>query len=289
MLRCDLVVSADGGQWGEEQPSLMTGLRGICSLQIDVAGAAGDLHSGTYGGTIANPIHALARIIDSMHDAGGRVAVDGFYDGVRAPSQAERARISEIPYDESEYKRQIGVPELTGEEGYSTYERAWTRPTLEVNGIWGGFQEEGIKTVLPNRAHAKITCRLVPDQVPEEVVARVVRHVKTHVPRGVTVSIRPLDSRADPYSIPGDHPGNLAAGKVLQAVYGKSPYHVRMGGTIPVCGIFLKHLAVHTVIFAFGLKDENIHAPDEFFRLSSFERGKRAYGLLLKTLVVQQK
>ena len=284
LLRCDLVVSADGGQWQEDQPSLMTGLRGICSLQIDVCGASSDLHSGTYGGTIANPIHALARIVDSMHGAGGRVSVDGFYEAVRPLSEVERAKLREIPYDESAFMREIGVAALSGEAGFSTYERAWTRPTLEVNGMWGGFQEEGIKTVLPCRAHAKITCRLVPEQVPEEIVACVTRHVENHAPPGVTVHMRSLESRADPYLIPGDHPGNLAARKVLQAIYGKAPHHVRMGGTIPVCGIFLKYLKVYTVIFAFGLKDENIHAPDEFFRLPSFERAKRAYGLLLKTL-----
>jgi acetylornithine deacetylase/succinyl-diaminopimelate desuccinylase-like protein len=166
LLACDLILSADGGQWDEDQPALMLALRGLCALQVDVQAARGDTHSGTFGGTIMNPIHALVHLLDSMHTSQGKIAVAGFYDAVRPLSDIERTQIAEIPYDESEYKAQLGVDELFGEPGYSTYERAWTRPTLEVNGIWGGFQDEGLKTVLPGTAHAKISCRLVPDQNP---------------------------------------------------------------------------------------------------------------------------
>jgi acetylornithine deacetylase/succinyl-diaminopimelate desuccinylase-like protein len=208
LLACDLILSADGGQWDEDQPALMLALRGLCALQVDVQAARGDTHSGTFGGTIMNPIHALVHLLDSMHTSQGKIAVAGFYDAVRPLSDIERTQIAEIPYDESEYKAQLGVDELFGEPGYSTYERAWTRPTLEVNGIWGGFQDEGLKTVLPGTAHAKISCRLVPDQNPQEIVELISAHIHKHAPPGVTIKINPHHSSAYPYLIPYDHPGN---------------------------------------------------------------------------------
>jgi acetylornithine deacetylase/succinyl-diaminopimelate desuccinylase-like protein len=284
LLACDLIVSADGGQWDEDQPALMIGLRGLCAMQIDVQSARSDTHSGTFGGTIMNPIHALARLIASMHTPEGRVAVEGFYDAVQPLSDLERAQIAAIPYDESDYKAMLGVKELYGEPGFSTYERAWSRPTLEVNGIWGGFQDEGFKTVLPATAHAKISCRLVPDQDPQEMVKRMSAHVDRYAPAGVTVKLRPDPSRAYPYLIPHDHPGNRAARQVHREIYGKEPYDARMGGSIPVCGIFLRELGAYTVNFAFGLQDENAHGPDEFFRLKNFSRSQLAYGLLLGQL-----
>ncbi len=284
LLACDLIFSADGGQWAEDQPALMLALRGLCALQVDVQAARSDTHSGTFGGTIMNPIHALVHLLDSMHTPQGKVAVEGFYDAVRPLSDIEQARIAEIPYDESDYKAQLGVDELFGEPGYSTYERAWTRPTLEVNGIWGGFQDEGFKTVLPSTAHAKISCRLVSDQDPQEIVERVTAHIHKHAPPGVAVKVRPDPSTAYPYVIPHDHPGNRIARSVHQALFGKEPYYARMGGSIPVCGIFLKELGVYTVNFAFGLKDENVHGPNEFFRLKSFSRAQLAYGMLLERL-----
>ena len=284
LLACDLVFSADGGQWDEDQPALMIGLRGLCALQIDVQAAKTDTHSGTFGGTILNPIHALARLIDSMHTPEGKVAVEGFYDTVRPLTDMERDQIAKIPYDESDYKAKLGVPELYGEPGFSTYERAWCRPTLEVNGIWGGFQGEGFKTVLPATAHAKISCRLVPDQDPQETVRQVAVHVAKHAPVGVTVKVHPDLSLADPYRIPHDHPGNQAARNVHKEIYGKEPYFAHMGGSIPVCGIFLKELGAYTVNFAFGLQDENAHGPDEFFRLKNFSRSQLAYAMLLEQL-----
>nr|NIO11432.1 dipeptidase [Deltaproteobacteria bacterium] len=164
LLACDLVLSADGGQWEEDQPALILGTRGLASVFIEVEGPDHDLHSGTYGGTIANPIHALARILDSMHDPKGQVAVDGFYDDVRSLTDEERAEIARVPYDEVQYLNEIGACCVYGEPGFTTHERAWARPTLEVNGIYGGYQGEGVKTVLPSKAHAKVSCRLVADQ-----------------------------------------------------------------------------------------------------------------------------
>jgi acetylornithine deacetylase/succinyl-diaminopimelate desuccinylase-like protein len=284
LLACDLILSADGGQWDEDQPALMIGLRGLCNLQIDVRAARSDTHSGTFGGTIMNPIHALVRLIDTMHTPQGAIAVEGFYDAVRPLSETEQVQIAEIPFEEAAYKAELGVDALFGEPGYSTYERAWIRPTLEVNGIWGGFQGEGVKTVLPSSAHAKISCRLVPDQDPAQILKLLSTHIEKHTPPGVKVALDLNPSTADSYLIPFDHPGNQAAADVHKELFGKEPYYARMGGSIPVCGIFLKELGAYTVNFAFGLNDENVHGPDEFFRLKSFSRAQLAYGMLLEQL-----
>jgi len=284
LLACDLVLSADGGQWDEDQPALIIGRRGLCAMQLDMQGPAQDVHSGTFGGTFQNPIHALARLISSMHSSEGKILVEGFYDAVRTLTDFERQQIAEIPYSESEYKTSLGVNELFGEPGYSIYERLWVRPTLEVNGIWGGFQGEGIKTVIPSQAHAKITCRLVPDQDPDKIFKLIEFHIEKHAPSSAAVSLKRLSGSAVPYLIPYDHPGNRAARVVLKELYGKEPHVARMGGTIPVSGIFLNELGAHMVNFAFGLKDENIHAPNEFFRLGNFELGQKAYCMMLEQL-----
>jgi acetylornithine deacetylase/succinyl-diaminopimelate desuccinylase-like protein len=243
-----------------------------------------DLHSGVYGGAVANPIHALAQILDSMHDRDGRITVAGFYDDVIPLTAADREQIAAAPFDEAAYRAQVGVRELYGEASYTTYERAWARPTLEVNGVWGGFQGEGMKTVLPALAHAKITCRLVPDQVPERVAEAVADHARRHAPPGVTVTATPFPGSSPAYRIALDHPGNRAAAVVLRELYGAAPVILRSGGTLPICSQFLDILGVPTVLFAFALDDENFHSPDEFFRLASFERGQRAYAMLLERL-----
>jgi acetylornithine deacetylase/succinyl-diaminopimelate desuccinylase-like protein len=284
LLACDMVLSADGGQWEEDQPALNIGRRGLCALQIDLQGAAQDVHSGVYGGTFQNPIHALARLLASMRSPQGRILVEGFYDAVRELTDSERAQIADIPYDEAQYMRGLGLTQLYGEPGYSTYERAWVRPTLEVNGIWGGFQGDGIKTVLPAKAHAKITCRLVPDQEPDKIIELIRAYVAKHLPAGTTAAVEKLAGTADPFLVSFDHPGNQAARIVLKELYGKEPYIARTGGTIPVSGLFLKSLGAYMVNFAFGLEDENLHAPDEFFRISSFKRGLKAYGMILEEL-----
>lgn len=284
LLKCDLVLSSDGGQWEEDQPLLLLGLRGLCALQIDVQGAAHDVHSGSYGGTFMNPIHAMADIIASMHAADGKISVAGFYDDVRAVSQWEQEQMAAVPYTHADFQKELGVSGLFGEPGFNTYERMWVRPTLEVNGIWGGFQGEGTKTVIPAKAHAKISCRLVPDQDPLKINQLVKAHIEKYAPPGVKVDVHLFVSSADPYVIPHDHPGNQATRVVHRVLYGKEPFYIRMGGSIPVCGILCKTLGAYTVNFAFGLKDERVHAPDEFFRLSSFERGRRAYCMLLEEL-----
>jgi len=284
LLACDLVINADGGQWSETEPALLLGLRGLCALYLDVYGPSSDLHSGVFGGSIANPLHALAELLASMHTPDGKVAVEGFYDDVAALTPAERAAIAAVPMDEAAYKAQLGVTELYGEPGYSTWERTWVRPTLELNGMWGGFQGEGSKTVLPSEAHAKITCRLVPNQDPKRIAALLKDHVARHTPKGVRVVAQTGNSMAYPYLIPADHPGNLAARDVLAELYGREPYHIREGGSVPICEVFERYLGAPSVMFGFGLHDEHFHAPNEFFRLSSFDRGQVAHGKLLERL-----
>jgi len=284
LLACDLVLSADGAQWSEDEPALLLGMRGNCGMQIDLRGPKSDLHSGVYGGAVQNPIHALVRLLDSMRSPEGKVMVEGFYDQVTPLSEADRAMISAAPFDQTAYKEQLDVDALFGEPGYTPLERLWGRPTLELNGIWGGFQGEGSKTVIPSEAHVKITCRLVPDQDPERIMDLITDHVREHTPPGARATVTRSHAGVHPYLIPADHPGNQAAHDVLLETYGRAPYQVKMGATIPVCPLFLEILGAHTVIFAFGLRDEMVHAPNEFFRLSSFERGQRAYGKLLERL-----
>ena len=242
------------------------------------------LHSGLHGGRIQNPIHALTQILSSLRRADGTIAVEGFYDDVVEFTAEERAAIAQVPFESDEYLRQLGLEEEFGEPGYTNRERGWIRPTLEMNGIWGGFQEEGIKTVLPNAAHAKITCRLVADQDPERIFTLLKEHIEQNTPSGVTVDVNPLSIRGKPYNISAEHWGNRAAAAVLSKLYGREPFKTRSGGSIPITGVFKEQLGADTISFGFGIEDENFHAPDEFFRLASFRKSQRAYCLLLEEL-----
>jgi acetylornithine deacetylase/succinyl-diaminopimelate desuccinylase-like protein len=284
LLACDLVINADGGQWSEAQPSLGVGTKGIAGVQIDVRGARSDLHSGIYGGAVANPIAALAEILASMRTAAGQILVDGFYDQVIPLGEADRALLAAVPFDEAAYKERVGVADLVGEPGYAPLEQLWARPTLEINGVWGGFQGAGIKTVLPSEAHAKITCRLVRDQDPATIRELLAAHVRRHAPRGVTVAVTPLGIGARPYLMPIEHWANRAAAGVLRELYGREPFYTRSGGSVPVTELFLRHLGAHSVSFGFSLTDEQIHAPNEFTRLASFDRGQIATLRLLAAL-----
>lgn len=284
LLKANMIFSADGSQWAPDQPALFTGLKGLVAAEITVTGAASDQHSGQQGGGIANPILGLAQILASMKDAQGRITVDGFYDDVIDLTAEDRAAIARVPFDESAYIAALGVPDTFGEEGYSTRERLWARPTFELNGIGGGWQGAGIKTVLPAEARAKITCRLVANQTPDRIYDLLRAHILAHVPRGLRVKVDRLAGSADPFLVPSGHNSSAIAGQVLAEVYGKTPYTVRTGGSIPVMTMLLKELGVHATVFAFGLPDENLHAPDEFFRLSSFRIGQTAYCRLLERL-----
>jgi acetylornithine deacetylase/succinyl-diaminopimelate desuccinylase-like protein len=226
----------------------------------------------------------MAQLIASLHDSNGRVAVDGFYDAVRELTSAERAEIAALSFDDATYLEQVGAPATLGEAGYSTLERQWTRPTLEVNGLWGGYQGPGQKTVIPMEARAKITCRLVADQDPDTIVSVVTRHLERHTPPGTRLSVSPGDHGARPYSIAPDHFALRAAASALNAVYGVQPSIVRMGGTIPVSELFKRHMGLDTVFFSFSTADEDFHAPNEFFRVQRLHEGLDAWARLWTTL-----
>lgn len=280
LLAADVVISADGGMWRIDEPSLTVANRGLAGLELTLHGPAKDLHSGRHGGSVANPLHAMASLIASLHQPDGRVAVAGFYDRVRELSSAERAEIAALPFDEAAYLGQVGAAAAVGEPGYTTLERQWTRPTLEVNGMWGGYQGPGHKTIVPSVAHAKITCRLVPDQDPDEIVALVARHLETHAPDGVRVTITPGDHGARPFHIGRDNRALKAAESALEATYGVAPLIVRMGGTVPVAEIFQRVMGLDTVYFSFSTGDEDFHAPNEFFRMHRLHEGLAAWARL---------
>lgn len=284
LLAADVVVSADGAMWRPDEPSLTVSNRGLAGLELTLTGPARDLHSGRHGGAVANPLHAMARLIASLHDAEGRVAVQGFYDAVRELGAEERAEIARLPFDEGAYLAQVGAAAPFGESGYSTLERQWTRPTIEVNGMWGGYQGPGSKTIVPSAAHAKLTCRLVPDQEPAAVLELVVRHLERHAPPATRLQIRPGEHGAPAAHIERDHWALAAAGKALAAVYGVPPLVVRMGGTVPVAEIFQRVLGLATVYFSFSTGDEDFHAPNEFFRLSRLREGLAAWAHLFDIL-----
>jgi acetylornithine deacetylase/succinyl-diaminopimelate desuccinylase-like protein len=277
LLASDAVLSADGAMWRIDEPSLTVASRGLCGLELALTAASKDLHSGRHGGGVANPLHAMARLIASLHEPNGRVAVTGFYDQVRELSPAERDAIAALPYDERAYLTEVGAPSPFGEPGYTTLERQWARPTLEVNGMGGGYQGPGQKTVIPKEAHAKITCRLVPDQQPGEVLARVARHLENHVPPGTRLSLSTADHGSRAAHIAADHFALQAADRALQATYGVRPLVVRMGGTVPIAALFERRMGLDTVFFSFSTADEDFHAPNEFFRLHRLHEGLEAW------------
>jgi acetylornithine deacetylase/succinyl-diaminopimelate desuccinylase-like protein len=276
-LRADSVLSADGAMWRSDEPSITIASRGVAGLEFSLTGASRSLHSGRYGGSIANALHAMAELVASLHAPDGRVAVEGFYDDVAALPENERRAIAELPFDEARFLAEVGAPAPFGETGYSTLERQWIRPTLEVNGMWGGYQGEGSQTVTPNEAHAKVSCRLVPDQDPDRIRALVTRHLETHVPAGVTLSVGGERHAALPYRIPSDHPGLRTAERVLEQVYGKKALRVRMGSTLPVSQLFKRLLGIDTVFFSFSTADEDFHSPNEFFRVNRLHEGLEAW------------
>jgi acetylornithine deacetylase/succinyl-diaminopimelate desuccinylase-like protein len=277
LLAADVVVSADGAMWRIDEPSLTVASRGLCGLELTLTTASKDLHSGRHGGGVANPLHAMAALVASLHESNGRVAVAGFYDEVRELSPGERAALAALPYDERAYLAQVGASSAFGEPGYTTLERQWTRPTLEVNGMWGGYQGPGQKTVIPGEAHAKITCRLVPDQDPDTVAAHLRRHLEAHVPPGVRLSLAPAAHGSRAAHIRTDHFALKAADAALQATYGVRPLVVRMGGTVPISELFQRHLGLDTVFFSFSTADEDFHAPNEFFRVHRLHEGLEAW------------
>lgn len=274
-LRADVAVVSDTAMFARGVPSLTYGLRGIAYFQINVFGPQSDLHSGSFGGAIANPAQVLVEILAALHDRQGRVSVPGFYDDVRPPTPGEREEFARLPFDEERYREELGVPQLYGEEGYTTLERVWARPTLEINGIWGGFTGEGSKTVLPACAGAKVSCRLVSDQDPQRVFALVERHIRALCPPTVRLEFTSMHA-GKPCITPLDHPAVQAAARALERGFGKRPVFTRTGGSIPVVASFAELLGLPTVLMGIGLPDEHSHAPNERLELANLFGGIRS-------------
>lgn len=272
LLAADVIVISDTGMLERGKPTICYGVRGLCGVQIDMKGANGDLHSGLYGGGIHNPINALVKLVDSFHNEHGQVTVEGFYEKVIALTEEEKQAFADLNFDEEKQRQELGVPTLYGEKGYSYLERTWVRPTLDVNGIYGGFQGDGIKTVIPAEAHAKITCRLVPNQDPDEIVELLKQHIEANKPAGVEVTISVFDKGA-PYVTPFDHPAIQAASRAYEAVYHVPTSYTRGGGSLPIIATLDEVLHAPIVLMGFGLPTENFHAPNEHFHLENFDKG----------------
>ncbi len=273
-LDADVVVVSDTGFFEGNHPAITIGLRGLMYAQVDVTGPSLDLHSGTYGGNVQNPAIALARIIASLKDASGRVTVPGFLDEVRVLTDAERAEFARLPLDEDELVARLGVSELFGDADFIPLERRGARPTLDVNGIWGGFQGEGSKTIIPAHAHAKISCRLVPDMDPERTFERVRDAILAVPVPGVRVEVTPLNHGM--WSLaPIDHPATQAAARCLEEVFGERPYYLREGGSIPAAASFATLLGAPVVLLGFTNPDDQAHAPNEQMVLANYEGGLR--------------
>ena len=274
-LAADVVMISDSPMFAAGVPSLCYGLRGLCYMEIHVRGAKSDLHSGSFGGAVANPAQTLAEILATLKDHERHVAIEGFYDHVRPLSDEERSEFRKLPFDENAYRQELGVPELVGEAGFTTLERVWARPTLDVNGMISGFTGEGAKTVLPARASAKVSMRLVPDQDPDEIADLFRRHVESVSPPGVTVRVERLHG-ARPYLAPIDHPANQAARRALDQAFQADVVMIREGGSIPITTTFSERLGLTSILMGFGTPDENAHAPDENLVLENFQRGIEA-------------
>jgi acetylornithine deacetylase/succinyl-diaminopimelate desuccinylase-like protein len=280
-LACDLVISADGAQWRPDEPSLSVASKGLVAFTITVEGARDDLHSGRYGGTVANPAHVLAAVLASLHNPDGSVAVPGFYDGVTAPSAERLAQLDAVPFDDERFAAQLGVTETRGEAGYSTLQRLWDRPTLEVNGVTGG----GRYTVIPHVAHGFVSCRLVGDQDPQRVLAAVRSHVGRLDTRGVRVTVEQDGGAVPAYRIDPAHPAIAAATDALRAVYpGQEVLLAVIAGTLPATTLFEEVLGAKTLFFSFSTADEKLHAPNEFLRLRRIHEGMRAWIALLTAM-----
>ncbi len=280
-LACDLVISADGAMWRPSEPSLSLASKGLVSLSIEVLGADDDLHSGRFGGTVANPLHALSQVLASLHTADGSVAVGGFYDGIPELGEGRRAELARVAFDDSGWAAAVGAPAPHGEPGFSTIERLWERPTLEINGVAGG----GKYTVIPHRAVGHVSCRLVPGQEPDHVLDAVVRHVNAQDVAGVRVRVIVDEARVPAYTIPAGHPAIRAGRAALEAVYpGQEVLLACIAGTLPATALFERVLGAKTLFFSFSTSDEKLHAPNEHLRIHRLREGMRSWELLWRLL-----
>lgn len=281
MLHADIILVSDTSMIARDVPSITTGLRGLAYWQVEVTGPNADLHSGIFGGAVANPINVLSKMIAQTTDENGRITIPGFYDDVLEVSDEERALMAKAPFDLEKYKKSLDIKEVFGEKGYSTNERTGIRPTFDVCGIWGGYTGEGAKTVLPSKAYAKISCRLVPNQDHEEIAELFVNYFKSIAPNTVKVKVESLHGGPS-YVCPIDIPGYRAAEKAYTDVYGKKPVPVRSGGSIPIIATFEEILGIKSVLMGFGLESDAIHSPNENFPLEQLYNGIRTIPLFYK-------
>src|SRR5690606_23341044 len=272
LLEADFALISDTSMFDENTPTVTYGLRGLAYLQVEIQGPARDLHSGVYGGAVENPVSVMARLIAGLHDERGRVRVPGFYDRVLDLTEEERRAFAELPFDAESWLRSIGVSASRTEQGYTVLEATWARPAIDANGIWGGYQGKGAKTILPAKAGAKVSARLVPDQRPAEAAAQIRAYFEDNAPETVTVSVRELHG-GRPFIIDRSSPPIKAAARALAAVFGREPAFVREGGTIPVVADVKEVLGIDTVLLGFGLNSDAIHSRDEHFGLDRFRKG----------------
>ena len=272
LLDANVILISDTSMISMENPSIDIGVRGLSYIEVEVTGPNRDLHSGVYGGAVANPITMLSKMIASCHDENNHITIPGFYDDVVESTDIERAKMAEAPFDATEYAKDLGVQTLWGEKGYSSNERTGIRPTLEVNGIWGGYTGEGAKTVLPSKAFAKISCRLVPNQSSEVITEKIINYFSSIAPAGVTVKASEHHG-GEPYMTPIHSKEYQAAASAIAATFGKDPIPVRGGGSIPICALFEKELGLKIVFMGFGLDSDNLHSPNEKFDIVNFYKG----------------
>ena len=272
LLKADVILISDTAMISMDTPSIDIGVRGLSYIEIEVTGPNRDLHSGVYGGAVANPITILSKMIAACHDENNHITIPGFYDDVIESTDAERAKMAEAPFDLNEFKQDLGIANVWGEKGYSTNERTGIRPTLEVNGIWGGYTGEGAKTVLPSKAFAKISCRLVPNQSATIITEKVLNYFKSIAPDNVTVTAFEHHG-GEPYITPIDSHEYQSAAKAIATTFGKEPIPVRGGGSIPICSLFEQELGLKIVFMGFGLDSDNLHSPNEKYDIVNFYKG----------------
>ncbi|CAK0764903.1 hypothetical protein CVIRNUC_003205 [Coccomyxa viridis] len=283
LLKADIALSADGGQISAEHSGIALGLRGGIAFEVEAQTVDVDLHSGMKGGSVQNPIHALAQFVDNLHAPNGSVNVEGFYRGVRERTEEDKADAAAFPFDEAAEMASLGAMGPHGEEGFTTLERRWLRPTLDVVGIWGGFTGTGIKTIVPSKATAKISCRLVPDQDPVAILEALRAHTEGHAPPQTKLTFRKLPFHAQPYLMPRNTMANRAATKVLKGLF-KGPFYYREGGSIPALALMKEHLGIWCTSFGFGLSTDNLHSPNERYMITMWDKGREAWIRLLQEI-----
>ncbi len=272
LLKADVILISDTAMLSLENPSIDIGVRGLSYIEVEVTGPNRDLHSGVYGGAVANPITILSKMIASLHDENNRITIPGFYDDVIIATDSERQMMASAPFSEEEYKTDLGIKEVWGETGFTTNERTGIRPTIEINGIWGGYTGEGAKTVLPSKAFAKISARLVPNQHSHKITELLINHLQKIAPPTIELKAT-LHHGGEPYMTPVDCKAYQAAAAAIYDTFGKKPIPVRGGGSIPICALFEKELGVKIVFMGFGLDSDNLHSPNEKFNVENYYKG----------------